>query len=161
MKLDLNGRETQRLCARAIALNLCALFLVCGTGCRSSAGGPTVGVRIGQKSFQLEVARTEPELEKGLMERDGMPDDHGMLFVFSNESVVNFWMKNTRFPLDILYLDHADKVVSIHQMKPYDLTPISSDYPAQYAIELNLGAADGAGVHVGDVVALPPSATGH
>ncbi len=90
-----------------------------------------------------------------------MPGDHGMLFVFPHESVVNFWMKNTRFPLDILYLDHADKVVSIHQMKPYDLTPISSDFPAQYAIELNLGAVGSAAVHVGDVVSLPTSATGH
>jgi len=117
-------------------------------------------VQIGQRTFQLEVARTETELEKGLMERDAMASDHGMLFVFSDEKEISFWMKNTRFPLDILYLDHADKIVSIHQMKPYDLTPIPSDFPAQYAIELNLGAADGAAVHVGDIVPLPRSATG-
>jgi uncharacterized membrane protein (UPF0127 family) len=152
------GRARSRIIARFLA----ALFLAFVAGCRSSSGGlPIVDVRIGQRTFQLEVARSEPELEKGLMERDGMPGDHGMLFVFADEKVLDFWMKNTRFPLDILYLDHADKIVSIHQMKAYDLTPISSDFPAQYAIELNLGAADAAAVHVGDVVALPPMATGH
>ncbi len=136
-----------------------ALFLFFAGGCSSAGPLSTVDVKIGQKTFHLEVARTEPQLDKGLMERDGMPPDHGMLFVFSEEREVGFWMKNTRFPLDILFLDHADRVVSIHQMKPYDRTTVPSDYPAQYAIELNLGAADSAAVHVGDIVPLPRSAT--
>ena len=138
------------------------LLLLVATGCRSSNPGDlaTVAVPIGSRTFNLEVAKTQPELEKGLMERDSMPSDHGMLFVFKDEEVLQFWMKNTRFPLDILYLDHADKVISIHQMKSYDLTPVSSDFPAQYAIELNLGAASAAGVHVGDILAIPKSAIG-
>jgi uncharacterized membrane protein (UPF0127 family) len=135
------------------------LSLFSATGCRSTGAGglPTVSVPIGSQTFTLEVAKSQPELEKGLMERDSMPADHGMLFVFKDEEVLQFWMKNTRFPLDILYLDHNDRVVSIHQMKSYDLTPVSSDYPAQYAIELNLGATSGAGARVGDVVAIPKS----
>lgn len=135
------------------------LFALAG-GCSSNSGKlPTIDVPIGSKTFQLEVARTEPERDKGLMERDSMPADHGMLFVFKDEDVLNFWMKNTRFSLDIIYLDHNDKVVSIHQMQKYDLTDVSRDYPARFAIELNLGATNAAGIHVGDVVAIPKSAT--
>lgn len=142
-----------------ISLATFVLLLLAAAGCSESTEKlPTMPVRIGQKTFQLEIARTEAQLEKGLMARDGMPGDHGMLFVFSDEKDLSFWMKNTRFPLDILFLDHADKIVSIHQMKPYDLTPVPSDRPASYAIELNLGAADGAAAHVGDTVDLPPSA---
>jgi uncharacterized membrane protein (UPF0127 family) len=137
--------------------SLSLLLLI--VGCTSNSGGlSTVAVPVGHTTFQLEVAKTPSELEKGLMERDSIPADHGMLFVFKEEGILSFWMKNTRFDMDIIYLDHTDKVVSIHQMKKYDLTTISSDFPAQYAIEMNLGAASDAGVHVGDVIAIPKSA---
>jgi len=140
--------------------SLLALLFAFAAGCTSNSGGlPTIDVPIGSRTFQLEVAKTPPDREKGLMERDSMPADHGMLFVFDKEEPLNFWMKNTRFSLDIIYLDHNDKVVSIHQMQKYDLTDVSSDFPAQFAIELNLGATNAAGIHVGDVVAIPKSAT--
>jgi uncharacterized protein len=139
--------------------SLVPLLFALAAGCSSNSGElSTVDVPIGSKTFQLEVAKTQADLEKGLMERDSMPADHGMLFVFQKEEELSFWMKNTRFSLDILYLDHNDKVVSIHQMQKYDLTSVSSDYPAKYAIELNLGATNAAGIHVGDVVAIPKSA---
>ena len=68
-----------------------------------------------------------------------MPADHGMIFVFRDESPRAFWMKNTLIPLDILYLDATGRVVSVKQMKPHDLTRVPSDGPAMYAIELNAG----------------------
>jgi uncharacterized membrane protein (UPF0127 family) len=147
-----------RVCLRPFAssrlLLLLAIALVT-TGCHDPG---TVDLQIGQKEFEVELARTEAQQEKGLMERDSMPADHGMLFIFTEEKELNFWMKNTRIPLDILFLDHAGRIVSIHTMKPYDLTPTPSDYPATYAIELNAGAADAAPAHVGDTISIPTSA---
>lgn len=116
---------------------------------------PTIPMRIGSKSYNLEVADTSRSREKGLMRRDSIPEDHGMIFVFDNQEVRGFWMKNTRFALDILFVDSAGVVVSIKQMKPYDMQSTSSDLPAQYAIELIKGQAEAAGVKVGAKLTLP------
>lgn len=118
----------------------------------------TVPMQIGSKTFELEVARSTAEQEKGLMERDAMPANHGMIFVFPDEEERGFWMKNTRIPLDILFLTAAGKVVSISQMQAYDRTVTQSHGDARYAIELNLGAAQEAGVKPGDQLAVPPGA---
>ena len=119
---------------------------------------PTVPMKIGSRTFNLEIARTSDEQERGLMKRDSMPQDHGMIFVFPNEQVLQFWMKDTRFPLDILFLDGKGRIVSVSQMKAYDLTNTSSESPAQYAIELNVGAAKDAGVKAGDMLDIPTEA---
>ena len=92
------------------------------------------------------------------MERDSMPSDHGMIFVFPQEQDRYFWMKNTRFPLDILFVDAAGKIVSIHHMRAYDLSTTPSDFPAKYAIELNSGAAANAAVQAGDKLDIPQAA---
>lgn len=135
-------------------------FLLGAGGCeeQSPAGLPVTPMKIGSRTFQLEIARSDAEQEKGLMKRDGMPQDHGMIFVFPKERMHNFWMKDTRFPLDIIFLDSKGKVVSIHQMEAYDEKNTSSDAPALYAIELNKGAASAAGVKIGDVLEIPEAA---
>lgn len=116
---------------------------------------PTITMQIGRQTFNLEVADTEPTRETGLMNRDSMPANHGMLFVFQDEIPREFWMKNTRIPLDILFLDSSGKVVSSKSMKPYDLNTTTSDAAAKYAIELNAGAAQSSGVSVGDQLNIP------
>lgn len=126
-----------------------------GTPTTQPQGLPTVNVLLNGRSFLLEVAADGPTQEQGLMYRDSMPTDHGMLFVFANEQPRFFWMKNTRLPLDILYLDHTGKVVSVATMKPYDLTSVPSNSPAQYAIELNAGVITAVGITPGDTVAIP------
>ena len=113
---------------------------------------------IGKQPFVLELAATDPTRKHGLMHRQSMPADHGMIFVFPDEEPLSFWMKNTLIPLDIVYLDRNGKVVSIRQMKPLDESGVPSDEPAKYAIELNEGAAARAGVKVGDVLKIPPAA---
>jgi uncharacterized membrane protein (UPF0127 family) len=92
------------------------------------------------------------------MFRDSMPPDHGMLFVFQTEERQGFYMRNTRIPLDILFLDSSGTVVSIHQMYPFDESSTLSAAPARYAIELNQGAAAAAGVKAGDRLSIPPEA---
>ena len=116
---------------------------------------PTVKMTLGNREFTIEVAANEEQRQMGLMYRDSMPADHGMIFVFDDEEPLSFWMKNTRIPLDIAYLDRNAKIVSIQSMKPFDLTGIDSGKPAKYAIELNVGVATAAGLHVGDVIKIP------
>jgi len=87
-----------------------------------------------------------------------MPADHGMIFVFSDEAPRGFWMKNTRIPLDILYIATDGKIVSLKTMRPYDLSQIPSDGPAKYAIELNAGMIQKTGVKVGEILQIPAEA---
>jgi hypothetical protein len=126
-----------------------------GSGAQSL---PTVKMKIGTQTFDLEIARTSEQQALGLMKRDSMPKDHGMIFVFPDERLLEFWMKDTRIPLDIMYVDSTGKVVSVSQMRPYDLTSISSDVPAQYAIELNAGMVKQVGVKSHDVLDIPAAA---
>ena len=135
---------------------LTALFLLAGCENKPTSGLATVPMQLGSKTFTLEVADRTDSRTFGLMRRDSMPADHGMIFVFGEEEPRGFWMKNCRIPLDIVFIDHAGKVVSVKQMKAYDLNTTPSDGPAQYAIELNLGAASAAGVTPGMTLTLPP-----
>jgi uncharacterized membrane protein (UPF0127 family) len=140
---------------RALPTLLLLAFLV---GCDSapSSGLATVKMQLGSKTFTLEVADRDDSRQYGLMRRDSMPSDHGMIFVFPRAEERGFWMKNCRIPLDIIFIDSGGTVVSVKQMKPYDLNSTRSDAPAQYAIELNEGAAGGAGVKAGMAVSIPP-----
>jgi uncharacterized membrane protein (UPF0127 family) len=106
----------------------------------------------------MEIAADEPSRERGLMERDTLAADHGMIFVFDHASAQAFWMHHTRFPLDIIFADEHGKVVSVHNMKPYDEHTTYSDGPAKYAIELPAGAAAKEGVKEGDTLHIPPAA---
>ena len=145
------------------------LFVVAGLGCHPEPQKPerepgTVDVRLGSKTYRLWVAANERNRRYGLMNRESMPADRGMIFVFREEQPLTFWMKNTLILLDILYLDAQGKVVGIHRMEPnakdalgeYVNTP--SDAPSRYAIELNAGQAAAAGVKVGDHIELPSEA---
>jgi len=95
----------------------------------------------------LEVARTPAVRRQGLMGRDQLPADHGMLFIYPsvNDPQRGFWMHNTLIPLDIAYLDANQKIVSIRTMKPCRSAKRSDCpvYPAgvafQYAVEMNTG----------------------
>lgn len=136
------------------------LFLLAG-GCQQppQSNLPTVQMRLGGKTFTLEVAATMGDRMHGLMRRDSMPVDQGMIFVFDEPQQLRFYMKNTRIPLDIIFVDETGKVDSIKQMRPYDETTVPSDgNHAKWAIELNQGAAADAGVKVGDQLEIPPAA---
>jgi uncharacterized membrane protein (UPF0127 family) len=118
-------------------------------------GLATITMPIGNRAFTLEVADTGTKREVGLMFRDSMPEDHGMIFVFEDEDFRGFWMKDTRIPLDIVYVAADKQVVSIHTMKPFDLQRVTSAGPAMYAIELNAGTASKIGVKPGDMLDIP------
>ncbi|WP_434052085.1 MAG: DUF192 domain-containing protein [Roseibium sp.] len=104
-------------------------------------------------SFTVEVAVTAPERSRGLMFREEMAADHGMLFIFEQEGDRYFWMKNTPLPLDIIYIDAAGKIVSIAaDTTPFSEQTIPSAAPAKYVLELNAGTSAELGIGVGDTV---------
>jgi len=144
---------------RSIFVLLTTLLL---HGCdRSSADAPrlpTVDMPLGSRIFTLEVAATDVDRAKGLMDRDSMPVGRGMIFVFAEEAPRAFWMKSTRIALDIVYISAAGEVVDIKSMQPFDLRSTPSEKPAKYAIELNLGAVAACGVKKGDKLQIPPAA---
>jgi uncharacterized protein len=122
------------------------------------ATGPSVEIR-GHR-FEIEIAADDAARERGLMFRDSMPADHGMLFLFEQPGTLNFWMKNTHIPLDILYFDQNYKLVSMQLRVPpchsagNDCPTYPSVEPAQYVLELNAGTADKLGLKPGDTLAV-------
>lgn len=123
-----------------------------------SASAKTVDVKIKDASFRLEIADT-PELRaKGLMNRGSLPENGGMLFVFDRVGMYPFWMKDTKIPLDIIWLDADRKVVYIKENAPPCDSTIgalcNSTVPiklAKYVVELNTGTVARVGINEGDV----------
>ena len=109
------------------------------------------------KTIKVEVARTEGEKERGLMFRERMGKDEGMLFVYEREERLSFWMKNTRLPLSIAFIDKGGRIVDIQDMEPFSLETHTSAHPATYALEMNRGWFAGEGIKVGDFVKIPPT----
>jgi uncharacterized membrane protein (UPF0127 family) len=108
-----------------------------------------------QVRIHAEVADTPASREQGLMFRDHLALDAGMLFVFDRQAEVQFWMRNTLIPLDMLFIDSAGVIRHIHERAiPHDETPISSQAPVRYVLELNGGVTAMLGVHEGDHVAI-------
>jgi uncharacterized membrane protein (UPF0127 family) len=142
-------------------LPFAAALLWAAAGCDGSSttapsGLATVKMTIGSRVYTVEVADDEASREHGLMERDAMEADHGMIFVFPDAKERAFWMHHTRFPLDILYLRADGTVVSVATMLAYDEGTTPSHGAAQYAVELKAGQAAAAGVKAGDKLTLPP-----
>ena len=97
--------------------------------------------------FSVELATTPQQHARGLMFRDQLAPDAGMLFVFSQDGKRSFWMKDTFIPLDMLFFDSRGAFVSmIRNAEPESLAPRRSDGPAKYVLELNGGAADRLGI---------------
>jgi len=90
--------------------------------------------------LKVEVADTPQSLETGLMFRSSMPEDHGMLFILGSAEQASFWMKNTKIPLSIAYIDGNGVVREEHDMMPFDEhTTRSSSDQIYYALEVNQG----------------------
>ena len=140
-------------------LLLLLLILCLAPGCdRDTAPASnlaTTRMTLGKKTYTLEIAAKEEDRGRGLMFRDSMADDHGMIFVFTEDQPQKFWMKNTRIPLDIVFVESGGKIVSIRRMEAYVKKGTPSDKPAKYAIELNGGQADAAGMKTGDTLQIP------
>ncbi len=106
-------------------------------------------------SIDIEVADDDAEREQGLMYRDTMAENAGMLFLMGTEEPQAFWMKNTILSLDIMFADADRRIVSIHRnCTPYSLDQIPSGQPALYVVEVNAGYTSKHGVKVGDLISF-------
>jgi uncharacterized protein len=103
--------------------------------------------------IDVEVADDEAERTQGLMYRDSMAENTGMIFLFPIEEPMSFWMKNTHIPLDIIYINSEKKIVHIAEnTKPYSLDQIPSGSPALFVVEVNAGFTKRHGIKVGDTI---------
>jgi len=103
----------------------------------------------------VEIADNDEARREGLMWRDSLAENHGMLFVFPYAELQSFWMRNTYIPLDLVYIDERWTITDIHQMAPIvDTVFFRSSKPVPYAVELNQGWCEKHGVDVGDKVVL-------
>jgi uncharacterized membrane protein (UPF0127 family) len=115
-----------------------------------TSGGKKVEVRV-------EIADNLFEQARGLMYRKELGEDRGMLFIYTEERELSYWMKNTRIPLSIAYIDSEGRIVDILAMKPLDdeRPHYVSSKPVQYALEVNQGFFERKGVKEGDHAELP------
>lgn len=116
------------------------------------SGLPLIPLRIGNHAFTVEVAKTEPEQQRGLMFRTTMGADEGMIFLRDPPDYAAFWMRNTVIPLDIIFIGKDHRILNIAHGVPYDETPLPSVGLAAAVLELNGGRAKALGIKAGDAV---------
>ncbi len=107
--------------------------------------------------INVEIADDNNEREKGLMLRESLDENSGMLFVFEKEEPQTFWMKNTLISLDIIFIDKNNKIIGIEKAEPCKQDPCAlyrSSGPAKYILEVNAGFSAKNKISVGDKVIL-------
>ncbi|MCB1602600.1 MAG: DUF192 domain-containing protein [Lysobacterales bacterium] len=130
---------------------LWALMVLASAACTTST--PVVVLR--DHAFRVEIADDDAERTRGLMYREHLDADAGMLFLFERQEPQAFWMKNTRIPLDILYFDQSWSLVGWSLNTPpcslgNQCPSYPSGAPARYVLELNAGTANNIGAQLGD-----------
>ena len=110
---------------------------------------PAIRLNAGIHVIRAEVAESPDQRSIGLMHRDSMPSNDGMLFVFEQAAVQCFWMKNTRLPLSIAFLSDDGEVINIEAMAPQTLNSHCSKKPVRLALEMNAGWFDKRGIKAG------------
>ena len=118
----------------------------------------TTQLSAGMHLIKAEVAANDPERQQGLMFRDKMANNAGMVFVFDTPNTQCMWMKNTLLPLSVAFLDADGKIINIEDMEPQTLESHCSKKPAKYALEMNLGWFKQKNIKPGSAIAgLPPT----
>lgn len=126
------------------------LFLAPTLAIACSADRLEIRGDFGSARFTVEVADDAQERATGLMHRESMNRNAGMLFVYEVEEEVGFWMENTLIPLDMIFFDASGTAVKVHaNAVPLDRTVIRSDFPTQYVLEINGGLAGLLGIEAG------------
>ena len=119
----------------------------------SDEGKLVLHTATGDYSFNVEVVDTPETRAEGLMFRQELADDAGMLFDFEQEREVSFWMRNTFIPLDMIFVGSDGVVKTIHvNARPQDPTSIPSQVPVQFVLEIPGGRSEEIGLKPGDTV---------
>jgi uncharacterized membrane protein (UPF0127 family) len=163
----------------ALLLVLATLGLACGDDGGESAGSPSgtpsssgtatplptttvvfVNAEGDQVELLVEVADESAERSRGLMFRESLAEDAGMIFVYESDHQGSFYMRNTLIPLSIAWVVADGTIIDIQDMEPETLTSHSPGQPYRYAIEVNQGWYQRNGIAVGDAVLLPDALAG-
>jgi uncharacterized membrane protein (UPF0127 family) len=116
----------------------------------------TIHSTTGDHTFNIEVVDTAESRAQGLMYRQELAPDAGMLFDFLDDREVSFWMRNTFIPLDMIFITGEGVVKNIHvNARPHDPTGIPSDGPVQFVLEIPGGRSAELGIEAGDTVTHP------
>jgi uncharacterized membrane protein (UPF0127 family) len=150
----------------AIVLGIAALLAVLLVARAGSARGGAFGTGVEEPQVlfpasgagvTVELAATPEQRQRGLMQRDSLADGRGMLFLFEQTTTSPFWMKDTRIPLSIAFIDEHGRIVDIQEMQPLDETLHYPAAPYRYALEVPQGWFARNGVQVGHQAHLPAS----
>jgi uncharacterized membrane protein (UPF0127 family) len=115
----------------------------------------TYEIKINDKTSHAEVAFTKKDRTIGLMFRDRLDKDHGMLFIYPQEQSLSFWMKNTKIPLSIAFINSKEVITQIDSMTPYSLMSHTSKEKVKYALEMEQDWFRENGITVGCKVDFP------
>lgn len=107
-----------------------------------------------EKTIIIEKAKTQQERAKGFMERKKIPNDTGMIFIFEEDQILHFWMKDTPVPLSIAYINSNGEIKNIYDLHPFSLTSISSTLSCRYALEVPQGWFKQNNIKIGDKISL-------
>lgn len=146
---------------RSVSFHIILLFalLPAFPGCAnhsSIANKNTYEIKINDKISHAEVAFTQKGRTIGLMFRDTLDNDHGMLFIYPQEQNLSFWMKNTKIPLSIAFINSKEIITQIESMTPYSLMSHTSKKRVKYALEMEQGWFRKNGIEVGSKVVFSP-----
>ena len=127
--------------ARLFRPTLAAAFLLCASaaGAQQATKFRTVPLNIGIHVIQAEAAITPAQREQGLMHREKMGPNEGMVFLFESPTTICMWMKNTLLPLSVAFIDEQGKIVNIADMQPHSQESHCGAKPVKYALEMNQG----------------------
>jgi uncharacterized membrane protein (UPF0127 family) len=124
---------------KPLPLFAAALLLAASTAGAQQVRFGATQLNAGMHLIKAEVAANDAQRQQGLMHREKMPANAGMVFVFDQASTQCMWMKNTLLPLSVAFIDEAGKIVNIEDMQPQTLDNHCSTRPVKYALEMNLG----------------------
>ena len=134
----------------------CAFFITLSTNCSSQTVRFDVTELVietangNRVNITAEIAETDEQRQRGLMERDKLDDGKGMIFIFSQDQMVSFWMKDTRIPLSIAFISADGDILEIRAMEPFNLSPVRSSRSVRFALEVPQSWFSRAGIAVGD-----------
>jgi uncharacterized membrane protein (UPF0127 family) len=152
MSLTIAGHRTRwPRRARFVGLLLAALVVAFPLAACSDENRAVLHTAKGEFAFHVEIADNDAERAKGLMFRQELAADAGMLFDFGQERQTSFWMQNTYIPLDMVFISAEGIVRNIHMnARPLDTTAIPSDGPVRFVLEIPGGRSQEIGLAVGD-----------
>lgn len=144
------GGATRRLDRRTTGWVLGVALALAAGGAAALEKFRSIQVKVGSHALKLELATTEAQHMQGLMYREKLGANDGMLFVFEAPEYQSMWMKNTLVPLSVAFLSPDGTILNVEDMEPRTLDPHMSAGPALYAIEMNKGWFASHGVKPGD-----------